>query len=295
MVFEEKSKGKTEMPPKPGIHPLEDAFIHAMPAFAPAIDAAGMKWIAGYPKNAEVGLPYINGLVILNDPDTGIPICVMDGCWITAKRTGAATAVAARYLARQDSEVLGVLGCGVQGRSNLEALKTLFPISKCRAYDVDPRAASAYAEEMGERQEIEVELVDDPRQAVSGCDIVVTSGPILKTPHATIKQGWLDPGGFASLVDFDSYWSSRALHEADRICTDDFQQLEHYRSIGYFSGMPPAYASLDEVVCGNKPGRQDEDERTLACNLGLALEDIAVAKLIYDRAREEDAGTWLDL
>ena len=295
MVFEEKGKGRTEMPPKPGIHPLEDAFIHAMPAFVPAINAAGMKWIAGYPQNAEAGLPYINGLVILNDPETGIPICVMDGCWITAKRTGAATAVAASYLARQESEVLGVLGCGVQGRSNLEALKTLFPISRCRAYDVDPSAASAYAKEMGELHKIPVEPVDDPRQAVSGCDIVVTAGPILKTPHATIEQGWLDPGGFASLVDFDSYWSSQALREADKIGIDDFQQFEHYRSIGYFGGMPSAYASLDEVVCGKKPARQGKDERTLACNLGLALEDMAVARLIYNRAREKDAGTWLDL
>ncbi len=117
-----KGLGKTEMPPKPGIHTRPDAFIHAMPAYLPDLKAAGMKWVSGYPDNFKKGLPYISGLLILNDPETGIPIAVMDCTWITAMRTGAVTAVAAKYLARPDASVIGIIGCGVQGRSNLEAL-----------------------------------------------------------------------------------------------------------------------------------------------------------------------------
>ena len=98
-MFKDKGEGKIEMPPKPGIHPRPDAFIHAMPAYIPSLESAGIKWVSGYPGNQAKGLPYINGLLILNDPDTGIPIAVMDCTWITAKRTGAATAVAAKYLA----------------------------------------------------------------------------------------------------------------------------------------------------------------------------------------------------
>src|ERR1019366_4385610 len=102
-VFQEMGKGGVEMPPKPGIHTRPNAFIHAMPASIPSLGAAGMKWVSGYPGNQSKGLPYISGLLILNDPETGLPLAVMDCTWITANRTGAATAVAAKYLARRDS------------------------------------------------------------------------------------------------------------------------------------------------------------------------------------------------
>ena len=121
-MFKEKGNGRVEMPPKPGIHTRPDAFIHAMPAYIPSTEAAGMKWVSGYPENQGKGLPYITGLLILNDADTGVPIAVMDATWITAMRTGAATAVAAKYLARPGSSSVGILACGVQGRTNLEAL-----------------------------------------------------------------------------------------------------------------------------------------------------------------------------
>src|ERR1019366_3316198 len=129
-MFCEKGEGRVEMPPKIGIHTMPDAFIHAMPASIPAQKAAGMKWVGGYPDNSQSGLPYITGLLILNDPETGVPVALMDCTWITAQRTGAATAVAAKYLARPESSTVGILGCGVQGRSNLEALQVLFPDRK---------------------------------------------------------------------------------------------------------------------------------------------------------------------
>jgi len=294
-VFREKGEGRVEMPPKPGIHTMPDAFIHAMPAYIPALKSAGMKWVSGYPENYKQGLPYISGLLILNDPQTGIPLAVMDCVWITARRTGAATAVAARHLARPDSEVVGILGCGVQGRSNLEALHVGFPLKRVMAYDVDPQAQQRYVEEMSAQFGLEVVPVREPKQAVAGCDIVVTAGPILRMPHATIKSGWFEAGGFASLVDFDSYWHPDALQEADKFCTDDVPQLEHYREAGYFQHIPPIHADLGELVTGQKPGRESATERTIACNLGLALDDMATAPLIYRRALERGIGIWLPL
>ena len=112
-AFMDKGKGKVEMPPKPGIHTLPDAFIHAMPAYIPSMKSAGIKWVSGYPENFKRGLPYINGLLILNAADTGIPYAVMDCAWITAFRTGAASALSAKYLARPESETVGILACGV--------------------------------------------------------------------------------------------------------------------------------------------------------------------------------------
>ena len=294
-MFREKGEGRVEMPPKIGIHTMPDAFLHAMPAAIPSQKAAGMKWVGGYPDNSQRGLPYITGLLILNDFETGVPIALMDCTWITAQRTGAATAVAAKYLARVESESVGILGCGVQGRSNLEALKVLFPLKKVYAYDKDADRSARYAQEMSGQLGIEVVPVGDPKEAVVQSDMVVTAGPILRVPHATIQRGWLREGAFASLVDFDSYWHPGALHEADKFCTDDVPQLRHYRDLGYFQDIPAIHADLGELVTGRKPGREKAEERTTACNLGLALEDMAVAPLIYERALEKGIGTWLPL
>jgi ornithine cyclodeaminase/alanine dehydrogenase-like protein (mu-crystallin family) len=294
-MFREKAEGRVEMPPKIGIHTMPDAFIHAMPASIPARKAAGMKWVGGYPDNSKRGLPYVTGLLILNDPETGIPVALMDCTWITAQRTGAATAVAAKYLARSESSTVGILGCGVQGRSNLEALRVIFPLKKAYAYDKHADRAARYAEEMSRQLGIEVVPVSAPKQALVGSDMIVTAGPILRIPHATIQRGWFREGAFASLVDFDSYWHPDVLHEADKFCTDDVPQLHHYRDLGYFQNIPAIYADLGELVTGRKAGREKPEERTIACNLGLALDDIAVAPLICERALGKGIGTWLPL
>src|SRR5512136_2128963 len=144
VAFRELGEGRVEMPPKPGVHSQPDAFIHAMPAYIPALHAIGVKWVSGYPENHKRGLPYISGLLILNDDQTGMPLAVMDCTWITAMRTGAATALAAKYLARPESQTVGILGCGVHGRSNLDALKVLFPIKQVVAYDVSPEQTNRF-------------------------------------------------------------------------------------------------------------------------------------------------------
>jgi len=295
IAFREHGNGRTEMPPKPGVHTQPDAFIHAMPAYIPALHSVGMKWVSGYPENYRRGLPYITGLMILNDVETGIPLAVMDCTWITAMRTGAATALAAKYLARPESESVGILGCGVQGRTNLEALKVLFPIKRVVAYDTLPDAAHKYANTVRARWHLEVTIAKQPREAVEGLDLVVTAGPILRKPHATIKAGWLKEGAFASLVDFDSYWDGAAIKEASKFCTDDISQFEHYREVGYFQDVPPIYASLGELVAGKKRGRDNAQEKTMACNLGLALDDMATAPIVYKRAVERGIGTLLPL
>ncbi|HXX38523.1 MAG TPA: ornithine cyclodeaminase family protein [bacterium] len=294
-AFREHSEGRVEAPPKPGVHTRPDAFIHAMPAYIPALHAVGIKWVSGYPENLKHGLPYITGLLILNDEDTGVPLAVMDCTWITAMRTGAATALAAKYLARSDSETVGILGCGTQGRSNLEALKVFFPLKHVIAYDVASAQVDRFAADVEEWWGLPVTKARHPREAVDGCDLVVTAGPILRTPHATIKAGWLKKGGFASLVDFDSYWDAAAMQESDKFCTDDIPQLEHYRQAGYFRNIPPIYATIGDLVAGKRPGREHPQERTMTCNLGLALEDMATASTVYRRAVARGIGTVLPL
>jgi ornithine cyclodeaminase/alanine dehydrogenase-like protein (mu-crystallin family) len=294
-AFQEKGNGKVEMPPKPGIHTQSDAFIHAMPAFIPAMRSAGIKWVSGYPENQARGLPYITGLLILNDVDTGLPYAIMDCVWITAYRTAAATAIAAKYLADAGSNTVGILACGVQGRTNLEALNAIFPLKKVWAYDIVPEVLSTYVDEMSGKLDLEIIPVEKPIEAVRESDLVVTSGPILKHPEPTIQTGWLKAGGFASAVDFDSYWSAGALAEMDKISTDDHAQFKYYRSVGYFQDTPDPYADLGEIVIGSVPRRERVDERIIAINLGLAIDDMAVAPEIYRRAIEMGIGVELQL
>jgi ornithine cyclodeaminase/alanine dehydrogenase-like protein (mu-crystallin family) len=295
VAFAEKARGGVEMPPKPGIHPRPDAFIHAMPASVAPLGAAGIKWVSGYPQNTARGLPYISGLIVLNDPDTGIPVAVMDCTWITAHRTGAATALAARFLARPDSRAVGILACGVQGRTNLLALAALFPVERVFAYDVDGGVQERYVRDMSAALGVDVVGVTDPRDAVVSSDMVVTSGPILRHPNPTIDADWLAPGSFASAVDFDSYWTARALRQFDVIATDDLAQFEYYRRAGYFGETPTPHLALEDLVSGARPGRTSDHQRTLALNLGLALEDVVVAQEVYRRARDLGIGTKLAL
>lgn len=294
-MFVEKAAGRTQMPPKPGVHPTDDGFIHAMPAYVPAASAAGLKWVSAYPENKDRGLPYVSGLIVMNDPETGLPLAVMDCTWVTAMRTGAATAVAAKHLARPGSKTVGIVACGVQGRSNLEALHCVMDIERVHAYDHRRSNSDRYAGEMRDHLGLDVHAVADLQEAVREMDVVVTSGPILKNPHPPIPDGWLAPGAFVCPLDFDSYWSGPALREADLFVSDDVRQLEYYRGLGYFQDSPTDIVELAAVVSGAHPGREADSERVVSMHLGLALEDVVTANRIYLRARALGLGTPLEL
>ena len=250
-AFIEKGKGMVEMPPKPGIHPGKNEFIHAMPAYVSQKKAAGIKWVSGYPNNFQIGLPYIMGLVIMNDPETGAPLAIMDASWITAMRTAAATAVAAKYMASKKSEVMAILGGGVEARSHLEA--------------------------------------------VDGADIVISVIAIEETPLPIIQREWLKEGCFGAAVAFDSGWSASAIDCFDRIVTDDVDQLNYYRSLGFFKSTPEVDTELTHLVSGNRAGRATEKERTLSINLGLAIEDVVTGIKIFEKAKDKKLGQWLPL
>ena len=289
-MFLEKAAGAVEMPPKPGIHPLQDSFLHAMPAYVPSLEAAGIKWVSAYPGNPARGLPQVDGLIILNDPATGLPTAILDAGWVTAARTAAASAIAAEALARRNSEVLAILGCGTQGRSHLASLREVFALREVRAFDASPEAARHYAEEMEARHDIRVRSVATAEEAVREADLVVTAGPITKPAHATLTAASISQGVFVASVDFASYWSPDALACFDRIATDDLPQFALYRDLGYFAGMPDPDSELASLVSGDKAGRATPEQRTLSCNLGLALEDVVVAPLIVRRAEAAGIG-----
>ena len=294
-ALRQKYLGRIEMPPKPGIHTAPDAFIHAMPAFIPELGAAGIKWVGGYPENYKKGLPYITGLLVLNDVETGVPLSIMDCTWITAVRTGAATAVAAKYLASDDSKSLAIIGCGVEGRSNLLALNAFFPsIRDVRAYDISAENAERYSREM-ESKGIRVKIASSPREAIEGADIIVTAGPILKDPKPTIEASWLSEGCFVCTLDFNSYVTAGAFRSADRLFTDDLEQFRYYKGIGYFKETPMPLGDLGDLMAGRIPGRERRNQIIMCVNLGLAIEDMATAIKIYTKAVEKGIGKRLQL
>ncbi|MBI2002109.1 MAG: ornithine cyclodeaminase family protein [candidate division NC10 bacterium] len=293
-VFREKGEGRVEMPSKIGIHPAPDDFLHAMPAYVASPRAAGIKWVGNFLQNRARGLPTISGLVLLNDPDTGLPMAIMDCTWITAKRTGAASAVAAKYLARHDAECLAIIGCGVQGRSHLEAMLVQFPTLRLvKAYDRVQANLERFVQEMQATHGIKMVAAEDCEMAVRDADILVTAAEILKHPTPVIRPEWIKPGAFCMPVDFDSQFTPEAIGAMDLFYTDDVAQMAFYRTLGYFQATPPVQGDLGEVVAGKKPGRTKPEQRTMAMHLGLAIEDMVTAVRIYEQAVIQGIGTRL--
>ena len=289
-MFVEKASRRVEMPPKPAIHTNGDAFLHAMPAFIPGMDSAGIKWVGGYPENYKRDLPYITGLLVLNDTATGVPYALMDCTWITAIRTAAATALTAKYLALPDASTVAILGCGVQGRYNLETLDACFPLTRVQAFDISQETSRRYGKEMGERFGLDIIMADDPRQAVEGVDIIVTAGPFLMDPKPVIPFDWIRPGALVCPLDLDSYVKPEVFDRSDFLCTDDLNQFNHFKANGLFSACPEPIAELCDVVTGAVKGRENDTQVITAINIGIALEDMAVAPMIYEKAIQRDVG-----
>jgi ornithine cyclodeaminase/alanine dehydrogenase len=297
--FATKGRGNTEMPPKPGIHTRKDCFIHAMPAFVKEREVAGLKWVSGYPPNVEKGLPYITGLLVLNDCETGVPLAVMDCAWVTAMRTGASVGISARYLARSGSSTAAFVGCGVQARTSLMALVEELPaLSEARCHDLVPEAAGRFIAEMSALfPALRFVSCASAPEAVRPADVAVTAIPIVAHPRPDLDAGMLKPGGLAVSLDYDSAWTSAAMRECDKFCSDDVGQLLATKEHGvYFGGIPAVVgADLGELAAGLKTGRGDDAERIFSMNMGIAVDDMVTARVLYERALERGAGIRLPL
>ncbi|MBE3031830.1 MAG: ornithine cyclodeaminase family protein [Actinobacteria bacterium] len=297
--FAAKGRGLTEMPPKPGIHTRPDCFIHAMPAYVKELEVAGLKWVSGYPPNPAKGLPYISGLLVLNDCETGLPLAVMDCAWITAMRTGASAGISAKYLARPGSEAAAMVGCGVQARTSLMALvETLPALAEVRCYDLIAQATEAFITEMAARfPALRFVACASAPEAVRPADVVVTAIPIVAAPKPDLDAGMLKEGALGVSLDYDSAWTSAAMAECELFCSDDVGQLLATKEHAvYFGGIPDVItADLGELAAGLKPGRTDNGQRAFSMNMGIAVDDMVTAKVLYELAVARGAGVRLEL
>ena len=284
--LKEQGLGYVENPPKPGIHAKPDSFIHAMPAYYRKLGIGGIKWVSGYPSNRELGLPQILGVMITNNMETGLPTAIMDCRWITAVRTAAVSAVTAKYCALKDSKSFGVIGCGVQGRMNLIALKEIIPtLVNVKAYDINTETSKRYKTDLEGETGVEITPVTSVEEAAKNSDIILTATQRL--PKPLVKNEWFKPGALGIGLEASRAWFGDAILKADKFVTDSWDQTIHFHEQGAFpDGIPKLYAELCEIVAGKKKGRENNKERILAINIGLALEDVIVADYVYRKAEK---------
>ena len=289
-AFRAKRAGDVEMPPKIGVHPRDDAFIHAMPAYIADTDAVGLKWVAGYASNQPLGIPYIHGLLLLSDAATGRPLAVMDATWITEVRTAAASILGIRALAEGPVETIGIIGCGRQGNVHLELAQQVFPtLRRALLFDRHRERADALA---AANATLETEVASAAEEIGAGAHVVVTTAAIVRNPERPLRRAHLPEAMVACAVDFDASLSEDLFEDAAMFVVDDLAQYRYYRQQGYFAGYPAEAVELADVLAADTPHPRG---LKVYVPLGIALEDVAVAAEINRRAAEAGLGRELPL
>ena len=273
--------------------------IIAMPAYVGGDQPmAGLKWIGSKHDNPDrAGLERASALIVLNDPDTHYPVAVMEGALVSAARTAAVTAVAARHLAVAGFTSLTCVGCGPIGAQQVLTLLEQFPsVSALWLYDLREAAAVALTQTVSARYpKLDVRIAADAESAVQAGNVIVTA-TIADQPW--LPAAWLRPGSLLSNVSIMDAAKDVFL-SADKVVVDDWEQCNREGKVihqltteGSFS-REQLHAELGEVVIGARPGRESDDEVILLNSMGMAAIDVACAKAIYDRARQAKIGTWL--
>ena len=294
--------GDDILPHKMGLDLGERGWVNIMPAHVGGkFDVCGLKWIGIFPNNPKrYGLPCLTGLMILADPDRGTPLAVMDGSLITSMRTGAATGVAAKYLARQDATIAAIVGAGVQGRTQLMALRQVLPrLQETRVYDVHPEAADQYAAEMSAALGLRVTSVNTPEACVSGAHVIVTA---TAADEPIVKDAWVQAGSFFSHVGSHQEEEYDIVLHSDAVFVDDWSGMLHRGSqtlaLMHEAGLiddTVITGELGEVIVGEKPGRRSDEERIYFCSVGMGTEDVALAYAVFRETERKGLGTVLNL
>ena len=254
---------------------------------------AAIKWLGFFPANAAKGLTDYHPMVLLSEGETGRIVALMDGTWLTELRTGSMSAVAAKYMAKPGSRRIGFVACGSQARGHVRTMRAIFPPSEVVAYSRRLETAEAFAA-WARAEGLDARAVADPRQAIEGMDIVVTSVPHLSIAGLVLETDWLSPGTFVSMVDLGNSWRRESLLKLDRVVTDDVEQSgpEGTEKLNYPGTLAGEIADL---VSGKLPGRASPQERNAFIFSGVGLGDVGPAMMIYERALAAGKGHVLPL
>ncbi|MEM0022980.1 MAG: alanine dehydrogenase [Archaeoglobaceae archaeon] len=287
-AFRLYATSKVLMPPKVYLT-LEEGDFRAMPSAL--MGYAGVKWVNSHPKNPEKGLPTVMAVYILNDPSNGFPLAIMDATFLTSLRTGAGGGVAMKFLAKKDSKIFGFIGCGKQAIFQLLAIKELFKPEIVKAFDVSEKASKKF-KEFCEKNGLECKLTQPSE--VCDSDVLITSTPSTKP---VVKNEWISEGTHINAIGADAPGKQELdieILKRAKIVVDDLEQALHGGevNVAYSMGLikkEDIYATLGEIVAGIKKGREG-NEITIFDSTGLAIQDIAVAKIAYERAVREGVG-----
>jgi len=299
-VYRSHGEGKIIMPTKITLDlgegrswPPYKGFMNAMPAYLGDVDVAGIKWAGGFQNNYQVGLPFLSGMILLINPKNGAFISAMDGVYITAVRTGAASAVCGKTLARKDASVLGIIGAGVQGRMHLRAFAQAFRLKEVRIFDIQEKAVQTYREEMTKELGLNILPKKSYRDVVEGADIICT---VTIGDEPMVRKEWLKKGSLVISAGSYQEVDPEVVLSADKIVVDHWGQASHRGELAKLVeagklGEKNIHAEIGDILAGKKKGREREDENILAVPIGLGSLDIGCAFEAYRKAAEKGIGT----
>jgi len=303
-AFKEYALGYVQMPPKLYLsYPEDKGDLRTMPCYIERLEVSAVKIVNSHPENPKkFGLPTVMAIVILTDPKNGQPLAIMSGRNITAMRTAAAGGIAAKYLARKESRVVGLVGAGVQARTQLLALCSVYEnLEKVKVWDISSSARKNYVDEMQPRfAESKIVSVNRLRDAVEGADIIVTTTPSRKP---LVMNDWVPAGVHINCIGADAPGKQEldpAILQRAKIVVDCWEQALHGGEINVplTSGLitkDNVWAELGEIVAGFKSARTLKDEVTVFDSTGLAIQDAATAGLAYKKALKNGVGRFVDM
>ena len=279
-------RGQVWCAPKVVVLPGDDRYIMATLAVADEPRVVATKSLVLNPRNRDRGISVINSLVTLLDSETGLPLAIVEGNWVTARRTAGLSAIAAKRLARSDSASIAFIGCGVEARSHLDAFCDLFPVREIRAFGRGTENRDALCR-IAEARGLTAIASKTAQEAVEGADLIVTSVTLVPNLAPFLDARWLKPGAFLTSTDLALPWVAEGMGAFQRIVIDDLEQEAKMSKPMVPSAL--VVGDLSGLVSGEIAGRAGAEERTAFVFRGLAVGDLALAALAYRRAKTSGA------
>lgn len=296
-AYEFHAERKVQMPPKEYIfYKKFRGDLRIMPCFVRGLNESGVKNVNVHPDNPRKhNLPTVMAMIELVDPKTGFPVSVMDGTWITDMRTGAAAGVATKYLARDNSEILGLVGAGVQAATGLEAIMEVMDIKEVRVSCRTCQTRESFAQKASEKYGIPVKAVDTIKKAVQGADVLLTTTP---AREPVVKSKWVSPGTHINAMGADAPGKQELdshILQKSKIIIDCWDQASHSGEINIpvqegIVRQRDIHGKIGDVIIGSIPGRTSDEEITVFDSTGLAVQDIVTAWNVYEKALQKGIG-----
>ena len=294
-AFRQHGLKKVQMPAKLYLYfTNHNGDLRTMPAYLEEQDIAGVKIVNVHPDNPKKGIPTVMALVILNSTETGAPLAVMDGTYLTDMRTGAAGGAAVKYLARKNSKTVGFVGTGNQARSQLMAINEIIDIHEIKATSTSQKQTLAFKDDMELRIECEITPKNTIKE-VCDCDILVTTTP---SREPIVMNEWIPDGTHINAIGADAPGKEELdplIMKRAKVIVDDIQQASHSGEVNVpiskgLLSVTDIFGELGEIITGRMKARMNDSDITVFDSTGLAIQDVATADMVYRKALKENMG-----